>query len=237
MRGGLERPVALGAPRRGRRRRGTALRAGVHRVLSTDLAPRLTAVRRSTRLRRMEPFGASRCSDEVMSRDEEFRAFVTVRYAALVRTARLLAADRAQAEDLVQSALLTTYTHWRSIHDPSAAGGYTRTVMVRLAIHGGRRKWRGEVPSVVPDVSGPDVYAEVDDADAARRALAKLPVDQRAVLVLRYYLQLSEAEIADVLRYSPGTVKSRASRALAALRAGGLLGDEQLNNSPEASNG
>jgi RNA polymerase sigma-70 factor (sigma-E family) len=161
-----------------------------------------------------------------MDDHEEFRRFVTARYPALVRTARLLVSDFGQAEDLTQSALLTTFVHWRSIRDPHNAEAYTRTVLTRLAIKGSRRRWRGERPTpALPEAVATDSYSEVDDGDAVRRALAALPVEQRAVLVLRFYADLSEAQIAEVLRCSSGTVKSRASRGLAALRANGLLDD------------
>lgn len=163
-----------------------------------------------------------------MRSDEEFREFVAGRYPALVRTARLLAPDPAQAEDLTQSALVRTYVRWHTLHAPGAAEAYTRTVLVRLAMRATRRRWRGELATErlpEPAGAGADAYVEVDETDAVRRALATLPADQRAVLVLRYYAQLSEAEIAETLRCSPGTVKSRASRAIAALRAGGLLTD------------
>jgi RNA polymerase sigma-70 factor (sigma-E family) len=163
-----------------------------------------------------------------MSDHEEFRAFVAARYPALVRTARLLVTDPTQAEDLTQNALLTTFVHWRSIREAHAAEAYTRTVLTRLAIKGGRRKWRGERPTAdLPESLVPgDRYAGVDEADVVRRALAALPLEQRAVLVLRYYADLSEAQTAEALKCSVGTVKSRTSRALTALRASGLLEDE-----------
>lgn len=92
-----------------------------------------------------------------------------------------------------------------------------------------RRRWRGERPAaVLPEVVGRDESAAVDLGDAVHRALSMLPSEQRAVLVLRYYAQLSEAEIADVLQCSPGTVKSRSSRALTALRGSGLLDREEF---------
>lgn len=160
-----------------------------------------------------------------MDEHEGYRAFVVARYPALVRTARLLAADPAQAEDLAQSALLTTFLHWRSIREPAAAEAYTRTVMARLAIKSGRRRWRGEVPSDhLPEIAViGDAYGGVDEGEAVRRALRSLPVEQRAVVVLRYYADMSETQIAEALHCSPGTVKSRCSRALSALRDGGLL--------------
>jgi RNA polymerase sigma factor (sigma-70 family) len=99
-------------------------------------------------------------------------------------------------------------------------------VLVRQCIRAGQRRWRGERPSaVLPESKEPDPYRQVDDADAVRRALVRLPLDQRAVLVLRYYADLTERDIAEVMGCSVGTVKSRAHRALAALRDAGLLDD------------
>ena len=145
-------------------------------------------------------------------------------YPALVRTAVLLLGGAGQAEDLVQSALLRTYLRWDSLHSPANAEAYTRTVMARLAIRWGRRRWRGEQPMAALDVVAVDDDRDlVDDADEASRCLERLPAAQRAVLVLRYYEQLSEAEVARVLRCRPGTVKSRSARALAALRSVGAL--------------
>lgn len=152
---------------------------------------------------------------------EAFSAFVTARYEALARTAFLLTGDRGHAEDLVQTALLKTLRGWDRLRDPDAATAYTRTVMVRLAGRWSRRRWRGEIPTQLFDASGPE-----SDRDAAldvQAALRALPWQQRAVLVLRYFDDLSEHETAAVLGCSDGTVKSRAHRALAALRASGLL--------------
>jgi RNA polymerase sigma-70 factor (sigma-E family) len=161
-----------------------------------------------------------------VSHDEDFAAFVAASWPALVRTGRLLAVDSGSAEDLVQSALLKTYSRWRSIQDP---GAYTRTVLARLAIRAGRRRWRGEVPTAeLPETPGPDDAADVDSADAIRRSLARLPADQRAVIVLRFYCDFTEAAIAEVLACSPGTVKSRAHRALVALRATAALDDLEV---------
>lgn len=161
-----------------------------------------------------------------MGAEDEFRAFVAGRYAALVRTARLLAPDPTQAEDLTQSALVTTYARWSTLRDRGRAEAYARKVLVRQCLRAGRRRWRGEIPSkLLPEAPAADPYAARDEADAVRRALATLPGDQRAVLVLRYYADLTEPDVADVLGVSLGTVKSRASRAIAALRASGLLDD------------
>jgi RNA polymerase sigma-70 factor (sigma-E family) len=161
---------------------------------------------------------------DVGSPDGQFEAFVASRYAVLVRAARIVSYDPSQAEDLVQAALIRTYSHWSSLRDPVAAQSYTHTTLVRLALRGQRRRWRGERPTAkLPELAGPDAYAASDNADAVRRALAGIPANQRAVLVLRYYLEMSETEIAEVLKCPVGTVKSRTSRALAALRDGGLI--------------
>jgi RNA polymerase sigma-70 factor (sigma-E family) len=153
-----------------------------------------------------------------------FDAFVAARYASLVRAAYLLTGDRGHAEDLVQSALLRAYPAWGR-GGPEHPEAYVRTVMVRLALRWRNRRWRGEVPTAeLPDL--PDLpLRERDGADPGpvRDALRALPVDQRAVLVLRFYEQLSVEETAAVLRIRPGTVRSRTSRALAALRATGLV--------------
>ena len=156
--------------------------------------------------------------------DAEFTAFMRGRYSALLRTATFLMGDRALGEDLLQGALFKTAQRWRRLHDTGAAEAYTRVVMVRQAGHSRRRRWTGERPSaVVPEQATPDAAAHVDLADALARELALLPHDQRAVLVLRYYEQRPEREVADILGCSVGTVKSRASRALSHLRSRGIL--------------
>jgi RNA polymerase sigma-70 factor (sigma-E family) len=154
--------------------------------------------------------------------EDGFSEFVAVRYAALARSAFLLLGDRGHAEDLVQSALIKTLAGWSRLASPVAAEAYTRTTMVRLAGRWARRRWRGEIPSdrrqeLVDAGTEPDLGLDV------HAALATLPWPQRAVLVLRYFDDLSEAETATILRCSPGTVKSRASRAIAQLRTSGLL--------------
>lgn len=172
------------------------------------------------------------------SEDEAFRQFVAARYPSLVGTAYLLTGDRGHAEDLVQTSLLRTYGAWRRLADPANAEAYTRTVMVRLATRWGARRWRGERPAErLPETASMDHAAAVDLAEAVRAALLALPVQQRAVLVLRFYEQRSEAEIAEVLGCQVGTVKSRASRGLAALRTAGLLADVALPESPEVRRG
>jgi RNA polymerase sigma-70 factor (sigma-E family) len=167
-----------------------------------------------------------------VARDDDFAAFVAARYRALVRTGLLLTGDAGHAEDLAQSALIRTYLAWTRLREPASAEAYTRKTLVRLAVRARRRRWSGEVaasshPGAVG--AGRDQLTHDGQSDLAldvRRALAALPVGQRAVLVLRYLDDLSEAKTAELLGISPGTVKSRAARGLASLREAGLLDQE-----------
>lgn len=153
---------------------------------------------------------------------------MTSAYVGLVQFGTFLVGERAGGEDVAQTALMKVHGSWSRIEDKAAAGAYTRKVMVRLAERGRRRRWSGERPTpITPDaVVTLDRTDELAVADAVHRALAHLPVAQRAVLVLRYYEGCSEAEIAHLLAISVGTVKSRAARGLAALRQAGLLNDD-----------
>jgi RNA polymerase sigma-70 factor (sigma-E family) len=160
-----------------------------------------------------------------LARDDEFAAFVGARYRALVRTGLLLAGDRGHAEDLAQSALIRTYLAWSRLRDPENAEAYARRTLLRLALRARRRRWTGEVAAGrLPDLPERDAHAAGGNlALDVRRALAGLPAAQRAVLVLRYLDDQSEADTARLLGISPGTVKSRAARGLAKLRQAGLL--------------
>ena len=164
-----------------------------------------------------------------MREPEGFRSFVEARYASLVRFGTLLTADPGRGEDLVQEALVKTLRAWGRLHPDGNPEAYTRTIMTHASWRAAKRLWRGEQPTGhLPERAGPDVsdaFSEIDTADAVRRALASLPAQQRVVLVLRFWDHLSEAEIAGRLGISAGTVKSRASRALAHLRSSGLLAD------------
>ena len=153
-------------------------------------------------------------------RDDDFVAFVDARSAALLRTARLLTAgDQHAAEDLVQTALEKAYVAWARIQRKGAQEAYVRSIMTRAAIDRTRQRTRrGEVVTdEVPDV--PVHQAGPEDRDQVFGLLELLSPRQRAVVVLRYYDDLSEAQIADALGCSPGAVKAHASRAMAAMRA------------------
>lgn len=152
--------------------------------------------------------------------EAEFTAFVGARSTALLRLAHLLAGDRQHGEDLLQQALTKVYLNWRRIRDPQAAEAYAQRVLVTTAASWRRRRWHGEHPSdVLPEQLRADETAEVDERLRVWRAIAALPARQRAVVVLRYYEDMSETQIAGLLGVAPGTVKSQASRALATLKA------------------
>src|SRR5580698_6814595 len=163
----------------------------------------------------------------------ELERFLAERADHLLRTAVLLTGSREAGEDLLQTAVERLLRRWRRFDgDPE---GYLRRTLCNLAVDNGRRasRWRlkeGMIRTGLRPV--PDVAGEVDLRDALVRLLWKLPPRQRAVLVLRYWEQLTDAETAAVLGWPEGTVKSAASRGLQRLRelAGGWQNTEpQLN--------
>ncbi|MQA97757.1 MAG: SigE family RNA polymerase sigma factor [Streptosporangiales bacterium] len=150
----------------------------------------------------------------------DFCEYVALRRAALLRTAILLTGNSADAEDLLQTALAKTYLAWSRINDPTAVDGYVRRALINTHISWWRRRRIDEYPSAeLPDtgVEDPTIAGELRDLMA--RALRRLPTRQRAAIVLRYYVDMSEPEIADTLGISVGTVKSTVSRGVAKLRA------------------
>jgi len=158
--------------------------------------------------------------------EEEFREFVAARSPALLRTAYLLTGDWATAEDLLQTALTKIYLAWRRLGEIEAVEPYARRVLVNTSISWWRRRWHGERPTeVLPERAVADRVDEQLERDALWRHVRALPARQRAVLVLRFYEDLSEAQTAAILDISTGTVKSQTSRALSTLR--GRLGAER----------
>lgn len=157
---------------------------------------------------------------EVRKEPPGFRDYVAARQRAFLRTARMLTGDEHTAEDLVQATLERVWPRWESIVRGGDPDAYVRRVLVNTYSSWWRRKWRGEQPtSDLPEITtADDEYAQADLADAMRRLLPTLPPRQRAVLVLRFYDDLTEAATADALGCSVGTVKSQASKALARLR-------------------
>ena len=151
---------------------------------------------------------------------EGFAQFVEARRRALLRTAWLLTGDWALAEDLVQTALVRSWPRWERIWRRGDPEMYVRRVMVNTWAGWRRRRWRAEQPSgAVPDSpAAGDLAAEAALRVAVRGALGSLSDRQRAVLVLRVFDDLSEAQVAEVLGCAVGTVKSTLAHAVARLR-------------------
>jgi RNA polymerase sigma-70 factor (sigma-E family) len=146
---------------------------------------------------------------------DDFEAFVASRYVALLRTAYLLTGDHHDAEDLLQQALVKAVGAWgRITGDPEP---YVRTILVRQNIsRWRRRRWRELSTDTPGDVAVTDVGAE--DRLELHRALGVLAPRQRAVIVLRYYEDLTEAQTAEALGIAVGTVKSQTRDAIQRLR-------------------
>jgi RNA polymerase sigma-70 factor (sigma-E family) len=161
-------------------------------------------------------------------RDEAgFRSFVETNGATLLHAARLLTGDHHRGEDLVQTALTKVYLKWGRIDAPLP---YARRALVNAHIDQTRRRWWGERPTeTLPETMDFDSASDVsasDSRDALRRILAGLAPKERAVIVLRYYCDLSEQDTALTLGMPVGTVKSTCSRALARLRVAVTTGAE-----------
>lgn len=153
-----------------------------------------------------------------MHADDDFTAWVAGRWPRLVRSAVLLGCAPAEAEDVVQMALERCLVNWGKVQLAEDRNAYVHRVLVNAFISSRRRRWVGErATAVLPDRSCPDETIGVDERDAVMRALDQLTIDQRTVVVLRYYSHLSEKQIAAALGVAPGTVKSRLSRALTSL--------------------
>ena len=154
--------------------------------------------------------------------DEEFAELVQAAWPGLYRTAYLLLGEHHLAEDLVQTSLAKTYASWGKVREIGAAHGYARVVLANTAASWFRRRsWRKELPSSALPEQATD--GEPSDRPAVLAALATLPPRQRAVVVLRYFDDLSVREVAVALGISEGTVKSQTSAALDKLRV--QLGD------------
>ncbi|MDX3101731.1 SigE family RNA polymerase sigma factor [Nonomuraea angiospora] len=152
--------------------------------------------------------------------EADFRKFVVDRSGALFRTAYLLTGDRHTAEDLVQSALVKTAAKWHSLRDPAAIEGYVRRVMYHEQVSWWRRRSRvAEVSTGQPPERIDAGHADVADLRLVMRAaLARLTPRQRTMLVLRYFEDLSETEIARLLGVRVGSVRSQIYRSLERLK-------------------
>lgn len=159
---------------------------------------------------------AERC----FTADADFTAYVQERRASLYATAYHLTGDRYEAEDLLQSALFSTYRAWDRISDKAAVGGYLRRTMTNLHISAWRRRKLNEYPTEeLPETAGEtDAMRGTELRAVLWQALAKLPEPQRTMLVLRYYEGRTDPEIAEILGISVGTVKSSIWRSLRRLR-------------------
>jgi RNA polymerase sigma-70 factor (sigma-E family) len=153
--------------------------------------------------------------------EQDFHDFVVGQWHALLRTAYLLTGDRGDAEDLVQSALVRVHRNWHRIERRDAPAVYVRRVLVNLnaSIWRRRSRLREQPTDVLPERAGGDTADVHAQRDELRRACLRLPPRQRAVLVLRYFEDLSEADSAATLGISVGAVKSQTSRGLDKLRA------------------
>lgn len=160
-----------------------------------------------------------------MEDEEVFSAFVRSQAVELQRMAWLLTGDWSISQDLVQSSLTKMWQRWPSIRRQDAPEAYLRRVMMTTFMGWRRRRWTGEVAlGWLPEQpENGDLSASIAQHEAVVAALRRLPKQQRAVVVLRYFADLSEQATADTLRCSIGTVKSQASRALNTLRSNDAL--------------
>lgn len=157
--------------------------------------------------------------------DAEYSEFVAAAWRPLCRTAYLMVGNQALAEDLVQTALTNTYASWHRVRELGAAHAYARTAVARLAASWFRSnvRLREQLTDRLPETSH---LPDPSTRPALLDALRQLPPRQRAVVVLRFYEDLSVAQVAEALNCSEGTVKSQTSVALGKLRV--LLGDHVI---------
>ncbi|MGP3985447.1 SigE family RNA polymerase sigma factor [Streptomyces sp. 3N207] len=176
--------------------------------------------REATVLGTAEKGAGGAASDVDADAEAAFTAYVRERRASLYATAYHLTGDRYEAEDLLQSALFSTYRAWARISDKAAVGGYLRRTMTNLHISAWRRRKLNEYPTEeLPETAGDqDAMRGTELRTVLWQALARLPELQRTMLVLRYYEGRTDPEIADILDISVGTVKSSIWRSLRRLR-------------------
>jgi RNA polymerase sigma-70 factor (sigma-E family) len=154
-----------------------------------------------------------------MSTDEDFAEFVAARWGSLYRLAYLLAASPTGAEDLLQTTLEKAYVNWGHISGMEYAEAYVRRMLANTMVSSLRRAWIREQPwGEPPETAGDPAEVLVVDRHLLWPLVCALPDRQRAVIVLRYYEDFSEAQIAEVPGCAAGTVKSQSSAAIGALR-------------------
>lgn len=197
----------------------TAHPAGTTRQWPAHIAP-VDGVDRADRQERSEVVPVQRSGAQEAEAEAAFTAYVQERRASLYATAYHLTGDRFAAEDLLQSALFSTYRAWDRISDKAAVGGYLRRTMTNLHISAWRRRKLNEYPTEeLPETVGDtDEMGGTELRAVLWQALARLPEQQRTMLVLRYYEGRTDPEIADILGISVGTVKSSIWRSLRRMR-------------------
>jgi RNA polymerase sigma-70 factor (sigma-E family) len=150
--------------------------------------------------------------------ETEFREFVVARWPRLIRTAYLLTGDRHHAEDLAQATLVRAFQGWNRVRASDSPDAYVNKIMVRCNANRFRKRRVAERLGDLPDRGMPDATVQVEQRRALVAALQDLPKKQRAIVVLRFWSDLTERETAEVVGCSVGTVKSQTHRALAKLR-------------------
>ncbi len=157
--------------------------------------------------------------------DGEYTAYVSARLPRLHRTAYLMCGDAHRADDLVQATLVSLYVHWRRASSAHNLDGYVHRIMTHRFVDEKRRPWSRVELHAEPPERGTAPPDGVDERDTVVAALRRIPPGQRAVIVLRYFEDLSVEDTAAALGCSTGTVKSQCARGLVALRT--ALGDAQ----------
>ncbi|MBF4766853.1 SigE family RNA polymerase sigma factor [Nocardioides agariphilus] len=147
---------------------------------------------------------------------EEFASYMSARWTGLVRSLVMLGCEAHEAEDVVQTALVRCYSAWDRVSRADDPDAYVYRSVLNVWAKSRRRRWWGERPTkVLPDPGMADGAEAVPVRRDIERALGRLSSEHRAVLVLRFVADLSEAQVAEVLGIPPGTVKSRTARAIA----------------------
>ena len=203
--------------------RGHSLTRGSARIATSPPSRRVLVATRGGTMTAPDrpPTGALAVADRNDARDADFAAYLAARQASLLRTAYLLTGNRHDAEDLTQTAFAKLYLSWDKVRDQGAIDGYVRRILVNEHNSLWRRAWKRREHSQEHPVLDRPVHDDHDDGTGSELwgLVQTLPRKARAVVVLRYYEELSEAETAATLGISVGTVKSQTSRALAALRS------------------
>ena len=171
----------------------------------------------------VRPVTAPSVTDEAGAAEAEarwdFDTYAAARWTRLVHTAYLLTGDRHEAEDVVQATLAKVYLAWNRISRLEEPDAYVHRALVNNNLSRFRKRRVAQLlTSVIPDRAREPVHDQVEERALLVSALATLPPRQRAVVVLRYWEDLSEHQVADILGCTPGNVKSQASRGLRKLR-------------------